>query len=247
MVTKQRNFEMEWAKIHLDTLNAEFSALKLNPKDLYRIATYENTERGQFIITAESIAPAKILRLGLIAGDYVCNLRGSLDHIAWALARVGKRRPSSETCFPVCIRDGSRTQAKIAKATAGMPSGAVAAMKSFQPYNSGKAYKSHHLWRLNFLWNVNKHRTIGLNSLDSGVLFEVARGVPILEERKVDDKAKVTIPLSAKDKVRLNPRPDIEVFFGDEERGVKFTIQDLRDIYEFVSLEVFPELARFLP
>jgi len=120
-------------------------------------------------------------------------------------------------------------------------------MKSFQPYNNGKAYKAHPLWRLNFLWNVNKHRIIGLHSLNSGTLFEVARGVPIIEERKFDDKAIVTIPLSAKDKVRFNPRPNTEIFFGDEERGVEFTIQDLRDIYEFVGTKVFPVLARFIP
>ena len=27
MVTKQRNFEMEWVKMHLDTLDAQFAAL----------------------------------------------------------------------------------------------------------------------------------------------------------------------------------------------------------------------------
>jgi len=247
VVTKQRNFEMEWAKIHLDTLNARFSALLSKPENLYRITTNEDLERQLLTIKGESIGSLEVLNLGLIAGDFVCNLRGSLDHLAWALAKIGKRRPSSETCFPVCIRDGSRTQAKIAVATAGMPNGAVAAVKSFQPYNSGKAYKTHHLWRLNFLWNANKHRIVGLHSINSGTLFEVARGVPIIEARKFQDHGIVTIPLSAKDKVRLNPRPNTEIFFGDEERGIQLTIQDLRDIYEFVRLEVNPALSCFLP
>jgi hypothetical protein len=238
---------MEWAKIHLDTLNARFSALLSKPENLYRITTKEDPERGYLTIETESIADLEVLTFGLIAGDFVCNLRGSLEHLAWALAKVGKRRPSSETCFPVCIRDGTSTQAKIAAATAGMPVGAVASVKSFQPYNSGKAYKTHHLWRLNFLWNANKHRIIGIHSLNSGTLFEVAHGVPIIEERKFQGHAIVTIPLSAKDKVRFNPRPNAEIFFGDEERGVQLTIQDLRDIYEFVSLKVVPAISCFLP
>jgi hypothetical protein len=78
------------------------------------------------------------------------------------------------------------------------------------------------------------------------VLFEVKREVPF-EERKFDDHTIVTIPFSAKDKVRFNPRPNIEITFGDEQRGVQLTIQDLRDIYEFVSLKVMPPLMRFLP
>jgi hypothetical protein len=247
VVTKQRNFEMEWAKIHLDTLNARLSALLRQPENLYRITTNEDLERQLLTIKGESIGSLEVLTIGLIAGDFVCNLRGALDHLAWALSKIGKSNPSSETCFPIFGEDNPRTQAKIAAAVAGMPSGAVAAVKSFQPYNSGKSYKSHHLWRLNFLWNANKHRIIGLHSINSGTLFEVARGIPILEERKFQDHGIVTIPLSAKDKVRLNPRPNTEIFFGDEERGVQLTIQDLRDIYEFVRLEVNPALSCFLP
>lgn len=246
MVTKQRNFEMEWAKMHLDTLDAQFAALMSKSENLYRVVTEEDAELGLFNITAESIGAIHFLRLGLIAGDFVCNLRASLDHIAWTLAKIGKKRPSSETCFPVCPKDSPRTQDKIRDATVGIPSAAVAIIKLLQPYNNGKAYKSHPLWRLNFLWNANKHRIIGLHSSDSGVLFEVAHGVPV-RERKFDDKAIVTIPLSAKDKVRFNPRPKIEIFFGDEEHGLQLTIQDLRDIYEFVSLKVWPSLASFLP
>jgi hypothetical protein len=64
------------------------------PENLYRITTEEDTERGYFIIKVESIGAIEVLKLGLIAGDFVCNLRGSLEHIAWALAKVGKRRPS---------------------------------------------------------------------------------------------------------------------------------------------------------
>lgn len=182
----------------------------------------------------------------MIAGDFIGNLRSSLDHLAWDLAGIGTKKRSSDICFPVFGKDSPHTQAKITEATAGIPSPAITIMKSLQPYNSGQAYKSDHLWRLNFLWNTNKHRLIGLHSLNSDVIFEVARGVAV-EERKIEDRTIVTIPLVAKDKVRFNPRPNITVLFGDEERGIKLTIQDLRDIYEFVGLKVMPSLSSFLP
>lgn len=246
MVTKKRNFMMEWAKIHLDTLNRDYSALIRKPENLYSITTNEDTEKGLFTIKVESVGALEVIRIGLIAGDFINNLRSSLDHLAWDLAGLGNKKRSSEICFPVCIRDTSSTQAKIGLATSGIPAPAIALMKSFQPYTRGKAYKSHHLWRLNFLWNANKHRNIAIHSADSGVLFEIARGVAV-EERKFDYEAIVTIQLSAKDKVRFNPRPNFEIFFGDQERGIQMTIQDLRDIYEFVSREVMPPLMGFLP
>jgi len=246
MVTKQRNFEMEWAKEHLDTLNVQYSAFMSKPENSYLITTHEDLKRGLLAITVDFVGAIHVLRLGLIAGDFICNLRASLEHLAWELAKIGKRRPSAETCFPICSVDCSRTQARIAAATNGMPAEAIARVKSLQPYNDGKAYKSHPLWRLNFLWNANKHRIIGLHSHQSGTLFEVAGGVAV-EERRFDDKKIVTIPLSDKHKVRFNPRPDVEIFFGDKERGIQLTIQDLGDIYEFVRIKVSPALSCFLP
>jgi len=246
MATKQRCFEMEWTKIHLDRLSSEFTKVIANPENLYRITTDEDAKQGFVIINSEAIGSIRFLQIGLMAGDFICNLRGSLDHIAWGLAKIGKRRPSSETCFPVYGCDGPHTQAKISAATIGIPPEAISLKKSLQPYNDGKAYKSNPLWRLNFLWNANKHRVIGLHSSDSGVLYEVPRGIRV-EERKFYDHTIVTIPLSAKDKVRFYPRPNVEIFFGEEDRGVKLTLQDLRDIYEFIRVEVVAPLITFLP
>jgi len=243
VVIKHRNFKMEWAKIHLDALNAHFSGLISNPEKIYTVTIEEDTKRGLLHIKGEATGQIEIIKLGLFAGDFICNLRASLDHLAWDLAG---RRGSREIHFPVFGEDCPDTQTKIAAATAGMPCQAVSIMKSLQPYKRGKAYKSHPLWRLNFLWNADKHRILALHTADSGVLFEIEPRIPF-KERKFDDKTIVDIPLSAKDKVRLNPRPNIKITFGDEQRGVELTIQDLRDIYEFVSLEVMPPLMGFLP
>ncbi|HXO31157.1 MAG TPA: hypothetical protein VN901_02255 [Candidatus Acidoferrales bacterium] len=135
---------------------------------------------------------------------------------------------------------------RIAACTGGITPDAVTLMKTFQPYNSGDAYKSHHLWRLHFLWNLDKHRNMALHSANSGTACEIANGVPRTHQQ-FDDCAIVSIPLSDKNKVRFNPSLSPEILFGDEDRGVQVTIQDLGDIYEFVSTEVFPAFARFIP
>ncbi|MHB1743520.1 MAG: hypothetical protein ACYCRE_01975 [Acidobacteriaceae bacterium] len=246
MATQKRSFKMEWAKIHLDTLNAHYESVVSQPKKIYSITVEEYPRWGLLEIKSECIGAIEFIKLGLIAADYISNLRSSLDHLVWKLAAIGNSARSSDISFPVCFKDSPRTQANILAATLGMPKEAIALVKSLQPYHSGKAYKSNHLWRLNFLWNASKHRILAIHTAESGVLYEVPPGVRV-EERKFDDYAVVTIPLSAKDKVRLNPRPNIEITFGDEERGVRLTIQDLRDIYEFVSSQVVPSLLGFLP
>ncbi len=74
----------------------------------------------------------------------------------------------------------------------GVPAKAISRVKELQPYHRGKAFKSDPLWRLNFLWNTDKHRSMALHSLESDVIFHVERGVPI-EERKFDDTTVVTV------------------------------------------------------
>ena len=249
MVIQKRNFKIEWAKVHLDTLKSSIAAFKAEPAKLYGVSTKEDHEQQLLFITIVSINPVELMKLGLIAGDFICNLRASLDHLAWTLAKLGKKKPSGDTCFPI-IGIAPRTQAeideRIAACTRGMPADAVTAMKTFQPYHSGNAYKSHHLWRLHFLWNLDKHRNIALYSADSGVVCEIASGVPVTR-KDFNDRAVVSLPLSAKDKVRFNRRPDIKILFGDEERGIQVSVEDLGAIYEFVSTEVFPIFARFVP
>lgn len=250
MVTKHRNFKMEWAEIHLNALKSSVTSLISEPDKLYRVVTDEDLERQLFAVTVISINAIEFVKISLIAGDFICNLRASLDHLAWKLATIGKKRPSAETCFPVISKIVPRTEAKVAERiaayTGGIHPDAVALMKTFQPYNSGDAYKSHHLWRLHFLWNLDKHRNIAIHSAESGVVCEIPPGIPRTNQQ-FDDRAIVSIPLAAKHLVRFNPHLSPKILFGDEDRGVHVTLQDLSDIYKFVSTEVFPAFARFIP
>ena len=61
MVTKQRNFEMEWAKMHLDTLDAQLAALRSKPENLYRVITEQDTKLGLFIIKTKPIGAIHVL------------------------------------------------------------------------------------------------------------------------------------------------------------------------------------------
>jgi hypothetical protein len=235
---------MEWSEIHLNSLNSAVIEFESRHDKIYRITTYDDLERGLFCIKAENIGALNVIRVGLIAGDFIHNLRASLDHIAWELAQIGNKNPSSEICFPVFSRDTAKTQTAFEAATKGIPPEAIEIMESLQPYHGGSSYKSHNLWRLNKLWNLDKHRNTAI-SLTSDVIAHVPPGIPV-QDTPVEDGHIMTIPISAKDNVRLNPSIGGTILFGDETQGIALKIQDLRDIYEFVSLEVWPALRGFI-
>lgn len=243
------NLKVIRAKQHLDTLDMAIREFRANPEKHRRVSTYDDTLNGWFVVRCQALNEDDIFGLGLVAGDFISNLRSSLDHLAWHLALLNERFPSKNICFPVIGQNNSDTQLKITKSTFGIPDDAIALIKSFQPYHSGEAYKSTHLWRLHFLWNTDKHRNIVLG----GTATEEVVTVPSDLQNRIslntlEDGAEIRIPLSEKYRIaKLNQRPLIDVRFGDEERGVILVLEDLADIYKFVTAEVLPGFERFFP
>ena len=46
--------------------------------------------------------------------------------------------------------------------------------------------------------------------------------------------------------MKLDPRMDIRVFFGDDFEGIRVSTKDFIEMYEFVKDTVFPRFQRFL-
>src|SRR5580658_4055833 len=156
------HLKLSRAKLHLDALDQEVRLFKQS--EPHRITTEEDEDGGWYIVKIEHLKDIS-LGVALIAGDFISCLRSSLDHLAWQLATLPTDSPSRDISFPICEKDSLDTQIRIVKATYGIPDAAVAIMKQFQPYNGGDAYKSTHLWRLNKLWNIDKHRHILLRGV----------------------------------------------------------------------------------
>ena len=72
----------------------------------------------------------------LIAGDFICCLRSSLDYLAWQLAVITTPIPSKRVCFPIYGENTPDNQVSIAKSTFGIPEPAISLIKSFQPYHT---------------------------------------------------------------------------------------------------------------
>lgn len=239
--------KMQRAKEHLDSLEAAIRAFESPPDKPkpYRVTEKDDLERGECILKLEIDEPP--LRLGIIAGDFISCLRSSLDWLAWQLATLEKPIPG-KVSFPIWKENSADARAKIdGLNTGGIPIEAIAVIKELQPYNYGDAYRDTHLWRLETLWNIEKHRHIVIHSSIMELFFKAPKWV-IYETEKFDDCYTVRFPLAAKQHVKLDPsRCRADVRFGNEEQSIILTVGELSDMYQFVSCEVIPRFARFFP
>lgn len=242
--------KLEWAKKHLNSLRDQVTALSKTGGN--RITTYDDVEQGQYAINIQHASVPDFFRIMLTTGDFIASLRASLDHLAWQLALLTTPKPTSELAFPIFDKNTVDAQMRLAKITFGIPEPAIAIMKSLQPYHAGDDYKSTHLWRLNKLWNIDKHRYIagfrekpddwevhfsGIESMDS---------IPV-DTQQIDNQTIVRLPLSIKEKVHFNPNVKIEFEINETSEGIILGYKDLVDMFNFIEQEVFPAFASFFP
>ena len=237
------------AKEHLDSLDRAIRGFNSPPAGKpkpRRVRFYDDLQAGEYVL--ELINEEPPLDWGISAGEFVSCLRSSLDWLAWQLATVTTQTPSDYVSFPIWGEYSSDAEGKIKKCTVGIPDEAISIMKELQPYHHGPSYKETHLWRLQALWNVEKHRHLLINTIGMELEAIPPKGTPHRLVQVMDNRAEVRFPLSAKDKVRLSPsgiRPVLT--FGDEEAGIHLNMSDLREMYEFVSDKLIPKFNRFLP
>jgi hypothetical protein len=240
------DLKRQWAKKHLEALEAEIQRFcNANP---YEVRASEDFDAG--VIRIETVHPPfdKALEALLAFGDFVSCLRASLDHLAWQLASIGGKRPGTGIFFPVTEQNTIDTQVRIAKATFGISDDAIAIIKSFQPYHAGDAYKSTHLWRLNTLWNIDKHRHVSAVSTSTTWQYCLRNGYregATLPLKVFNNCTVMTLPLSYKSEVEFNPAMTAELRFFDDFEGIEVGYSDLVEIYDFVTNNILPAFAGF--
>src|SRR5262249_25301187 len=96
------------------------------------------------------------------AGDCICNLRASLDYIAWQLAMLAgnslTEAQKKKITFPIAPDNASFTRANGAadhlERVCGVPAATISVIESVQSYHAGYEPLDH----LHVLVNVDKHR-----------------------------------------------------------------------------------------
>jgi hypothetical protein len=229
-----------WAQHHLDLLGEQVTAYLGD--DPYTISTKDDLEAGEHIIELNT-KPMRV-EIGLIAGDFLSCLRGSLDHLATGLTRVRGGTASNTASFPVIGVDNGSGRKRFNEAVSGVTPNAIEVIKSLQPYHSGDAYKLTKLWRLHRLWNIDKHRRIPFHpTLTQMTVMSPSDVTPLFSGS--NNNGVLRLPIAAKGKLNFNPSVKIIIQFGDESEGIVVPYEELIDIHHFVRDDVMPRFKYF--
>jgi hypothetical protein len=232
--------KMRWAHDHLSKFRNELRTfLTSTPSKTHSITREDDVEHGWHIIRVRvNEVPTDVC---LSLGDAVYNMRSALDQTVWHLAAL--KGPPGKTQFPIMEVWNADTRKRFGNQVFGVPDEAFCEIQSLQPYHRGDAFKSHPLWRLDEICNLDKHRRIPAYAT---MLTTVLTGVHErdLVKEATDDCHILRVPLSLKDKIQLNPQGTFSVSFGGD-NGLTETADTIVEIHNFVARDVLPRFNRF--
>ena len=106
------------------------------------------------------------IRLGVIVGDFIHNLRSALDHLVWQFVRREGNRPRRSNAFPIHTSQENFIQRVVCAPKNRDPlqgidpqGDAWTFIEGLQPYH-GADPALHPLTILNSFWNSDKHRVV---------------------------------------------------------------------------------------
>ena len=154
--------KIERAHEHRDSLQAIIPRPLMDKPDLVQLSANLDPQTGQHVFRVAAIDNGWRLRVGVLLGDIVHNLRSALDHLFWALScrylGVAKtERMYKSVQFP--IEDGSQGLANKRKHFGAIPSVQWAVIDDAQLYG-GSDPPHLALKALRELSNRDKHRTL---------------------------------------------------------------------------------------
>jgi hypothetical protein len=237
-------------------------------ESVYNITLDQEPPDGDLVVRLKDVKepPAE---WSLLIGDCVQNLRSSLDHLAFQLARLTTRVPPPGTEFPI-FRSGPKFRKRDKKGLPARGSGwykvrafprsAQTICERLQPYHGRAWPETRLLWQLHELSIVDKHRLLhAANYYAVGSNLEVSltgdtrlAGYKLTPGRLKERAVLARLRMGWSDvgaQVHVNPHLAIRIVFdqGGEARSVRGRdlVGTLGDIGRFVDFEVFTRLAPF--
>jgi hypothetical protein len=148
---------------HLEAIQAKLLAY-YNLDECSVTGKYKPNPDGLYGTVEDPVVstPAIEHRLNTLIGEFLHDTRSSLDHLARQLVLSAGGKPTRGTKFPLCTKpptddQGQRVPPGIA---GGISAAAQTVVGAAQPYHLGANYRTHPLWRLDKLWNIDKHRDV---------------------------------------------------------------------------------------
>ncbi len=209
-----------------------------------------DTEKGAYVYRVHILNPPD--ELGLVASDFIHNLRSALDHLAWKLAiknlaNTGKN-PNPKLAFPVYKEKPKETD--LDRNIGDLSFKAQEVIKQIQPYQRGETWMHDPLWLLHDIWNCDKHRTIIVatnmiaGSYVGGIAYSHLEG---------DVDWVWEVPQQETTDNKNEPKVSVQIIFewGTYEKSIgkwirTTSLPQFREIYEYVTMDVLPRFSGLL-
>lgn len=149
--------KLDRAGEHLDVLGAELKAF--SDRDQHGIVPDDELDEGRQVLRFREREKPPV-KLGLVFGDFIHNLRSALDNLACQLAYLGGAESCDKTQFPIC---GTPEQfaAQIKRGRlAGVSEQHIAMVERSQPYDGRATPVQLALAAIRDFDNIDKHQAI---------------------------------------------------------------------------------------
>ncbi len=265
-------FKIERARKHLNDLTV---ALNKWLKDhLHSTKLDPDPNDPTHLFVKSGIDPIPVDPFSLMIGDVVQNLRNSLDHLVFALAKVYTCKFPEEiarkTQFPIIGDETSKGEVgsgsnmfrdNAVQMLQALDPKAKEEIERLQPYQRGMNFRSHPLWQLNELSNIDKHRMLHITAWNfTALAIPATMCVPPKQWREggklevfglgavEGETVLARIPrgmLVPDHEMNTNIVPIFEIAFKDEPLIGEKVIQILSGIFDYIDTEVFPNFDVF--
>ena len=241
------------AKEHLRAFDAE----SLEFFKLSRPTFIRKTNGAEHWLVCYTQDPFPPMRLSVLVGDVLHNLRSTLDSLVCGLIKTGD--PASvcdKSEFPIFI-DQQEYAKKASRLLKGVPEPACKMIESFQPWARPESTRQiDPLWSIHSLHNHDKHRAVHLTvcahrGLGIIVPMKNGVGVQVSPEPVVLAMQPAIIPLPGNpndfdDSVNVHISGRTVLFFGGQPALASLPVSDILDnCLRHVEDRIVPMFRRF--
>ena len=146
------------------------------------MAAFCEYERRREVFQIERVWPAILgenrpeppVDYSIRVGEIAYNLRSALDHLVWQLVIDNGQCPSRRNEFPI-FRDENLYRGAVCEKLEGVKQRHKNAIRLFQPFQEDGVVGSH-LWMLNSICNIDKHRHLNVVALHSSSTASLKEG-----------------------------------------------------------------------
>jgi hypothetical protein len=194
----------------------------------HKIVSDKNADRTEHYTRVYFDPQLDILRIGVLFGEYVHQLRSALDNLAVQLVISSGGAPSTLTEFPI-FNKAKGFRKDSARKMRGMKPAITAEIERLQPYNArGNNPETTALWLIHRLNIVDKHQIIlPVVMAHQESMLRFPKDCTLVEAKTVQHGAvlwTVHCP-SPRDEVHVDGTFNFQI--GIEDRGQRFRLKDL--------------------